>query len=380
MAPGENDHHPNTGQTPPVRAIGRAESRARLSIFRVAAPPWAARVSVVTENESWLTRLRARRPGIDHLIRAYDAFTERYGNHFAASITYFSVLSLFPLTLIGVSILGFVLAGQPDTLNDLRASLISAAPSSIRSILDDLVNAAILERGKVGIIGLLTAAYTGLGWMSNLRDALTAQWGHKLEPPPFLRGMVLDLLALLGLGAAMAVSFGLSAIGGGLADTLLDAIGLGGYGWAKVVLFVIATLLSISANWLVFLWVIARLPRKRVSAKSAVRGALSAAIGFEILKLVGSIYLSVVIKGPLGSLVGPIVGLLVFANLVSRFLLFITAWAATAKENIAVVPPPAPAPAIIRPTIEVTRTPRAKEVLGLVGFGALLGLAWRRRK
>nr|WP_245614127.1 inner membrane protein YhjD [Actinokineospora inagensis] len=334
----------------------------------------------MTENESWLTRLRARRPGIDHLIRAYDAFTERYGNHFAASITYFSVLSLFPLTLIGVSILGFVLAGQPDTLNDLRASLISAAPSSIRSILDDLVNAAILERGKVGIIGLLTAAYTGLGWMSNLRDALTAQWGHKLEPPPFLRGMVLDLLALLGLGAAMAVSFGLSAIGGGLADTLLDAIGLGGYGWAKVVLFVIATLLSISANWLVFLWVIARLPRKRVSAKSAVRGALSAAIGFEILKLVGSIYLSVVIKGPLGSLVGPIVGLLVFANLVSRFLLFITAWAATAKENIAVVPPPAPAPAIIRPTIEVTRTPRAKEVLGLVGFGALLGLAWRRRK
>ncbi|WP_239573254.1 inner membrane protein YhjD [Actinokineospora baliensis] len=335
---------------------------------------------MVTENESALTRLRARRPAIDHLIRAFDAFTERYGNHFAASITYFSVLSLFPLTLIGVAVLGFVLNGQPDTLKDLRDSIVSAAPTSIRQTLNDLVTTAIDERGKVGIIGLLTAAYTGLGWMSNLRDALTAQWGQKLDQRPFFRGMLMDLLALLGLGVALAVSFSLSAIGSGLADTLLDAVGLGGYGWAKVVLFIVATLLSIGANWLVFLWVIARLPRRPVSAKSAVRGALAAAIGFEILKLVGTLYLNTVLGGPLGAIIGPIVGLLVFANLVSRFLLFITAWTATAKENIVKEPPAAPPPAVIRPVVEEARTPRLKESLGLIGVGALLGMALRRRK
>ncbi|MDQ3404508.1 MAG: YihY/virulence factor BrkB family protein, partial [Actinomycetota bacterium] len=92
-------------------------------------------MSVVTDKEqgeSKIARLRARRPGIDHLIRAFDAFTERYGNHFAASITYFSVLSLFPLLLIGFALLGFVLAGQTETLDSLRESITSTAPPSLR--------------------------------------------------------------------------------------------------------------------------------------------------------------------------------------------------------------------------------------------------------
>ncbi|MGQ0838277.1 inner membrane protein YhjD [Actinokineospora sp.] len=334
----------------------------------------------MTETESKIARLRRRRPGIDHLIRAFDAFTERYGNHFAASITYFSVLSLFPLLLIGFAVLGFVLAGQPETLESLRNSITSAAPGNLRDLLNDLVNTAVEERGKVGVIGLIAALYTGLGWMSNLRDALTAQWGQKFEQQPFLRGLAVDLLALLGLGAALAVSFGLSTVGTGAADALLDLVGLGGYGWAKVLLFLITTALSLGANWLVFLWVIARLPRTPVSVRSAVRGALAAAVGFELLKVVGTLYLNTVLGGPLGALVGPIAGLLVFANLVSRFLLFITAWTATAKENVIAEPIAAPPPAVIRPTVEVSRTPRLKEAAALVGAGAALALTLRPRR
>lgn len=328
-----------------------------------------------------MARLRRRRPGIDHLVRAYEAFTERYGTHFAASITYFSALSLFPLLLIGFAVLGFVLAGQPALLDELRTSILSAAPANLRGLLDTLVDAAVRERSSVGVIGLITAAYTGLGWMSNLRDALTAQWGQKAEQRPLLRGTVLDLLALLGLGVALAVSFGLSALGSGLADTLLDLVGLGGYGWAKVLLYCITTALALGANWVVFLWVIARLPRKPVSVRSAVRGALAAAVGFELLKQVGTIYLNTVISGPLGALIGPIVGLLVFSNLVSRYLLFITAWTATAKENILPEPvAPPSAPAVIRPVVEVAGRPRVGQVAGLVGAGALLGLVLRKRR
>ncbi|MCG8918960.1 YihY/virulence factor BrkB family protein [Actinokineospora sp. PR83] len=329
--------------------------------------------------ETKLARLRAR-PGIDHLVRAYNAFTERYGNHFAASITYFSVLSLFPLLLVGFAVLGFVLAGEPSTLASFQESISEAAPPNLKDLIDTLVDTAIEERGKVGVIGLVTAAYTGLGWMSNLRDALTAQWGHKLESPPFLRGLLVDLLSLLGLGAALAVSFGLSAVGSGLADTLLDLVGLSGSTVARVLLFVVTTALSLGANWLVFLWVIARLPRRQVSVKSAVRGAAAAAVGFEVLKLVGTLYLSTVLGGPLGALVGPIVGLLVFANLVSRFLLFITAWTATAKENVVPEPIQPPAPAVIRPVVEVAGRPKTGQALGLVGVGAGLALLWRRRK
>ncbi len=331
-------------------------------------------------GESKVERLRRRKPGIDHLFRANEAFTERYGNHFAASITYFSVLSLFPLLLISFAVLGFVLAGQPDLMASVRESITAAAPENLRTLLNDLVNAAVEERGRVGVIGLLAAAYTGLGWMSNLRDALTAQWGQKHEDRPFFKGMALDLLALLGLGLAIVLSFGLSAAGSGLAGWLLDLVGLGEAGWARVVLFCITTALSLTANWLIFLWVIARLPRKPVTARSALKGALAAAIGFEILKTIGTIYLNTVLSGPLGALVGPIVGLLVFANLVSRFLLYVTAWTATAKENAVEAEIPAPPPAVIKPVVTVGGRPNTRQAAGLLGVGAVAGLLLGRRK
>jgi len=47
-----------------------------------------------------LQRLRARHEWLDHLLRAATRYTERHGNHYAAAITFFSVLSLVPLMMI----------------------------------------------------------------------------------------------------------------------------------------------------------------------------------------------------------------------------------------------------------------------------------------
>jgi membrane protein len=184
---------------------------------------------------------------------------------------------------------------------------------------------------------------------------------------------------LLGLGLALVVSFGLTAAGSGLGTLLLDWVGLDDDAWAVFLLRVGTIVLALAANVLVFLWVLSRLPREKVSVSSAVRGAIAAAIGFEILKQVGTIYLESVSSSPTGALFGPIIGLLVFANLVSRFLLFITAWTATAKENLTPALPEPPPPAVIRPTMEVRSGPRARDAAGLVGAGAMLGLLWRRR-
>ncbi|MGH3450028.1 MAG: inner membrane protein YhjD, partial [Haloechinothrix sp.] len=48
-------------------------------------------------SEKLITRLRRKYPWLDHMLRANDAFNERYGNHYAAAITYFSVLSVIPI-------------------------------------------------------------------------------------------------------------------------------------------------------------------------------------------------------------------------------------------------------------------------------------------
>jgi membrane protein len=56
------------------------------------------------------------------------------------------------------------------------------------------------------------------------------------------------------------------------------------------------------------------------------------AIGFEILKQAFAIYLDSVTASPTGQLFGPVIGLMVFAYFVSRFVLFLTAWAAEVRE------------------------------------------------
>jgi len=290
----------------------------------------------VAEKEKLVPRLRRRYPWLDHVIRANEAFGERYGNHYAAAITYFSVLSLFPLLMIGFSVAGFVLANNAAALTELRDAVVRAAPAGLGDLFSRLVDAALGARGATGIFGLLLALYSGLGWMTNLRDALTAQWGQERKTMPVVSTALRDLVALAGLGLAILVSFGLTAIGGGVGNFLLRLAGVQDQEWAVALLRLATIVLSLLANMVVFLWVISGLPRQRVSARSAVKGAIIAAIGFEVLKQVASIYLAAVTKSPAGVLFGPIIGLLVFANLVSRFLLFVTAWTATARENIVI--------------------------------------------
>ncbi|OXM73863.1 MULTISPECIES: inner membrane protein YhjD [Amycolatopsis] len=331
------------------------------------------------EKEKLVPRLRRKYPWLDHLVRANDAFGERYGNHYAAAITYFSVLSLFPLLMVGFSIAGFVLANNATALNELRDGIVSSTPAGIGDFVANIVDTALKSRGATGVFGLLLALYSGIGWMSNLRDALTAQWGQEKKSRPLVSTTIKDLLALAGLGLALVVSFGLTAIGGGVGNLILRWVGLDDQGWALFILRLATILLALLANMLVFLWVLSRLPREKVSPRSAIKGAAIASVGFEVLKQVGSIYLASVTSSPSGALFGPIIGLLVFANLVSRFLLFVTAWTATARENLVqtVEPPP---PAVIRPTVEVRRGPGAGAVAGAFSAGAVLAWLGRRRR
>lgn len=292
-----------------------------------------------------LERYRQRYPWLDRLVRAAQSYTANHGDHYAAAITFFSVLSLVPLLMIAFAAAGFVLAGNPDLLRQLQNQIEAAAPAGLAGTLAGIIQGAIASRHSVGIIGLLGALYSGLGWMGNLRDALTAQWTQEDEPPEsagFLRTKVFDLLALLGLGLALVVSFGLTGVGTGFARALLTAVGLADVPGAQLALTALAVVASVAGMWLVFLWVIARLPRQPVPLRRAMRAAFVGAIGFEFLKQGFAIYLDSVTSSPTGAVFGPVIGLMVFAYFVSRFLLFLTAWAAVTEG----APPPQASPEV----------------------------------
>ena len=325
-----------------------------------------------------LEKLRAEHAWLDHLVRAGTRFTEHHGTHYAAAITYFSILSLVPLLMIAFAVAAYVLFFNPSYLDQIRASISETLPPNLVEVVNPIIDQAIGSRTAVGIVGLLGALYSGIGWMSNLREALSEQWAQAPEPPALPKRLFFDLTALLGLGIALVGSFAITGVAGGFAETLLNLIGLGDQTWALFLLKVLGIVLGLGANFLVFLWVIARLPRQHTPIRSAVKAAVLGAIGFEILKQVMTYYLSSVTSSPSGAAFGPILGLLVFVNFASQFVLFVTAWAATAPGVEKEKPAPVPAPAVIRPEVVVKTGPTGATTAGLLGAGALTALLGAR--
>jgi membrane protein len=277
-------------------------------------------------------RFFRRYPWLDRLARAGKRYVDHHGYHYAASITYFSVLSLIPMLMVALAAIGFVLAGQPALLGAARRLVTQSVPAPLSSITDGLFNSVIDHRVKIGLFGLAVGLYSGWNWMNALRDSLTAMWSQERSPQRLLPMIAKDLLALLGLAAALLVSFTLTAAGGALGPLLLRLAGLSDAGWANVLLAIGSVVLAVVANWLVFLWMLAKLPREPVDTRGAVRAALAAAVGFEILKWLGGVYLGLVGRSPVGVAFGGIVGLLVFIYLVARMLMLVTAWTVEAAR------------------------------------------------
>ncbi|MEV4130409.1 inner membrane protein YhjD [Nocardia sp. NPDC049707] len=325
-------------------------------------------MQVIDNIKAGLEHRIQSRPWLDHLIRAGGRYERQRGDYYAAGITYFTVLSLFPLLMVAFAVAGFVLSGHPDLLTDLQHKIIENLPGSLGDQLNDLIVKAIRSRGTVGTLGLLVGAYTGLGWMANLRAALTEQWEQQSPKGNWLFTKLSDLGALIGLALAFIVSISLSALASStLGARLLIKLHLSELPGARQLLVLISILLGFFASWAVFAWMIARLPREPVTLRSAARAAALAALVFEIFKYVASFYLQRVLTSPAGATFGSVIGLMVFSYITYRILLFATAWAATASENEPEAEIPPPDHAVIKPRMS---TPGLSMGAGAAYFGA----------
>jgi membrane protein len=322
-----------------------------------------------------LDRLRARYHWFDHVMRAQDRYQKSKGDFYAAGITYYTIFALFPLLMVAFSVLGFVLASRPEVMAEMEKRIKSVVSGDLGRQLVNLIDSAIDSRTSVGLIGLATAAWVGLGWMNNLREALSQMWDQRESENGFVRTKLSDLLALLSAFVAIVVTVALTALGdGSVLSKVLSWFGVHDFPGLGFGLRIATIVVSVLVSWLLFTWMIARLPRESISFRSSVRAGLLAAIGFEVFKQVASIYLRSVVHGPAGATFGPVLGLMVFAYITARLVLFATAWAATSSDNLRPEPVPAPAPAVITPRVGPdeglsTRQWLAAMVVG--AFGAL---------
>ena len=275
-------------------------------------------------------------PTFQHLLRAVARFDDRMGSQFGAAITYFSFLSLIPILMVLFAAAGFVLAANEALLTQLIDTIAqSVTDPHLADTFKNAVQTAVDQRTTVGLSGLAIAAYSGVSWMANLRQAVRAQtrdsWSRQAgDKEPWLRQSVKDLIALSGLIAALILTVMLTSVAGSAQAILVDALGLAEIAWLAPALTLIALSISLAANFLMFLWIFWVLPRRKFDRWALCKGTLLAAIGFELIKFAMTFLLPRLASSPSGAAFGSIIGLMAFFYLFSRLTLFCAAWIATA--------------------------------------------------
>src|SRR6201998_3919546 len=228
-----------------------------------------------------LDRVGGRFWWFDHVMRAYQRFDDRNGGFFAAGLTYYTIFALFPLLMVGFAVVGFALSRRPELLSQIDDHIRAAVPSQLGQQLIELMNSAIRARTSVGVIGLATAAWAGLGWMSHLRAALTERWWEaQPDSRGYVRTKLSDLLAIVGTFLVILATIVLSALSH--AEPMSAALrwfGIPEYLVFSVIFQVVSILVSLLVSWMLFTWMIARLPRGSVSLVESMGAGLSGGIG-----------------------------------------------------------------------------------------------------
>jgi membrane protein len=274
-------------------------------------------------------RARRRSAALDHLARAFGRYDRSQGDLLAAGVTYFAFLGLFPVLLLIASVIGFVLRGNQLLQDELVQTVLQTIPGPAgRAVVHELQD-AVASAGVVGVVGLLGFVYTGLRTMDKLRIGMETIWRGRPDRPEFLRDNLQDLLALVALGAVGLVSLAFTGFATQATGWVLDLLGLSDAVGVSLLSSVLGIVLALLVDLAVFLWLLKVVPANAFRVRRLLPGAVFGAVGFELLKVVGSVYLSLVSGSVTASALGTAVGILVWINVVARFAFFTAAWTVT---------------------------------------------------
>ena len=105
-----------------------------------------------------LDRFQQRHAPVALPVAVSKRFGEHDGTRLAATVSYYSFFSVFPLMLVFVTVLGIVLEDN----DDLREDLIDGAVGRIPVIGSQLADDTIPGSGWVLVLGLATAIWAGM--------------------------------------------------------------------------------------------------------------------------------------------------------------------------------------------------------------------------
>jgi YihY family inner membrane protein len=257
-----------------------------------------------------------RRADRQHQRRAWIAFPyaviKKFGDdqagNLAALIAYYGFLSLFPLMLVLVTLLGMLLHNNPELQDAIQATALANFPV----IGEEISNNVHSLRGS-GLalgIGLALALWAGLGVVKVLQTAMNAVWNVPYRHRPsvwvsLLRAMLmLVVLGVITIASAAAGSLGATT------DSWL--IGIAGIA------------ISVMLNLIMFLLAFRILTTEDVTWGDVFPGAMVAALSWTVLQALGGYIVSHQLQGASDTYgtFAIVIGLLAWIYLGAQMMLF----------------------------------------------------------
>jgi membrane protein len=170
-----------------------------------------------------------RKGGIVQTVkRTITEFSEDNLSDWAAALTYYSVLSIFPALIAMVSIVGLV--GDPKTVTDSLNDVVSSiGPSSAVDTLKEPINDVTKSSGTAGILlifGIAAALWTASGYVGAFIRASNVIYEVE-EGRSFVKLRPLQMLVTLVLVLLLALVLVSLVLTGPVASKVGSALGVG---------------------------------------------------------------------------------------------------------------------------------------------------------
>jgi membrane protein len=207
-------------------------------------------------------------------VAVFKKFADDQGGRLAALVAYYAFFSLFPLLLMLVTILGFVLQGDAEAQESVKNSVLGQFP-----VIGDQIKVNALTGHTVALlVGLLGSLWGGLGVTQAMQGAFDRIWAvpfkHRRD---FLRSRLRGLVFLFSLGGLFLIaSVASGLVIGGLGGTWVKAAGI---------------VFSLGLNFALFFLSFRFLTVNHIPTRQLLVGVTVASVVWELLQLVGGYYI-----------------------------------------------------------------------------------------
>ena len=274
-----------------------------------------------------------RRPLVAMLASAGRGFIDNDTFRHAAALAFYTALSLAPLVVLLLWILGLLgFGGEEHLVHQVELLVGTQAGEVVRAVIESSQNDHDVK-GFAGVIGILTLAFSASGVFSELQGSLNKIWNVEVKPGLGILGWLhkrLVSFAMLGaLAFLLLVSLTASAAVGVIAR------------WSQegVLLQIATAAVTLVVYALLFATIFKVLPDVRISWRDVIGGASLTAGLFAIGKWAIGVYLA---RHALGSAYGAASSLVVvlmwvyFSSVIALFGAELTqAWASARGRKLA---------------------------------------------